>query len=40
MTLGSGFRRNDAHGEAFAKAFQCKSGDAMVRDGEKQVKIW
>ncbi len=24
----------------FAKAFQCKSGDAMVRDGEKQVKIW
>ncbi|GAA0707789.1 M13 family metallopeptidase [Dyella marensis] len=26
--------------EAFAKAFQCKPGDAMVRDGEKQVKIW
>ena len=24
----------------FANAFQCKSGDAMVRDGEKQVKIW
>jgi putative endopeptidase len=24
----------------FASAFQCKSGDAMVRDGEKQVKIW
>ncbi|WEN16505.1 M13 family metallopeptidase [Rhodanobacter sp. AS-Z3] len=24
----------------FAKAFQCKSGDAMVRDGAKQVKIW
>ncbi|MGH8158360.1 MAG: M13 family metallopeptidase [Rhodanobacter sp.] len=24
----------------FAQAFQCKSGDAMVRDGEKQVKIW
>ncbi|HEY8585430.1 MAG TPA: M13-type metalloendopeptidase [Rhodanobacter sp.] len=24
----------------FARAFQCKSGDAMVRDGEKQVKIW
>jgi putative endopeptidase len=26
--------------EAFAKAFQCKPGDAMVREGEKQVKIW
>jgi putative endopeptidase len=25
---------------AFAEAFQCKSGDAMVRDGDKQVKIW
>lgn len=25
---------------AFAKAFDCKSGDAMVRDGETQVKIW
>ncbi len=24
----------------FAEAFQCKSGDAMVRDGDKQVKIW
>ncbi len=24
----------------FAQAFQCRSGDAMVRDGEKQVKIW
>ena len=24
----------------FASAFQCKSGDAMVRDGEKEVKIW
>jgi putative endopeptidase len=24
----------------FARAFQCKGGDAMVRDGEKQVKIW
>ncbi|EIM01128.1 M13 family peptidase [Rhodanobacter denitrificans] len=24
----------------FARAFQCKSGDAMVRDGAKQVKIW
>ncbi len=25
---------------AFAAAFQCKSGDAMVRDGDKQVVIW
>ena len=25
---------------AFAKAFQCKPGDAMVRSGDKQVKIW
>ncbi len=24
----------------FARAFQCKSGDAMVRDGAKQVRIW
>jgi putative endopeptidase len=24
----------------FARAFQCKGGDAMVRDGGKQVKIW
>jgi len=24
----------------FAKTFSCKSGDAMVRDGDKQVKIW
>ena len=24
----------------FAKAFQCKAGDAMVRDADKQVKIW
>ncbi|HEY8327997.1 MAG TPA: M13 family metallopeptidase [Rhodanobacter sp.] len=24
----------------FARAFQCKGGDAMVRDGEKHVKIW
>ncbi len=24
----------------FATAFQCKAGDAMVRDGERQVKIW
>jgi putative endopeptidase len=26
--------------EAFASAFQCKSGDPMVRSGDKQVKIW
>ncbi|MBL0165453.1 MAG: peptidase [Xanthomonadales bacterium] len=25
---------------AFAAAFECKSGDAMVRDGDTQVKIW
>ncbi len=25
---------------AFAAAFQCKPGDAMVRDGDKQVVIW
>ncbi|TDR48454.1 endothelin-converting enzyme [Tahibacter aquaticus] len=25
---------------AFAEAFECKSGDRMVRDGDKQVKIW
>ena len=25
---------------AFAQAFGCKSGDAMVREGDKQVKIW
>lgn len=25
---------------AFAAAFECKPGDAMVRDGEKQVVIW
>jgi putative endopeptidase len=24
----------------FAKAFQCKAGDAMVRNGDTQVKIW
>ncbi|MET0519388.1 MAG: M13 family metallopeptidase [Burkholderiaceae bacterium] len=24
----------------FAKAFSCKAGDAMVRDGDKQVIIW
>ena len=24
----------------FAKAFSCKPGDAMVRSGDKQVKIW
>ena len=26
--------------DAFAKAFDCKVGDAMVRDGERKVKIW
>jgi putative endopeptidase len=26
--------------DAFAAAFQCKPGDAMVRSGDKQVKIW
>ncbi|MBA2078934.1 M13 family metallopeptidase [Rhodanobacter sp. PCA2] len=25
---------------AFAQAFQCKAGDKMVRDGDRQVKIW
>jgi putative endopeptidase len=25
---------------AFANAFQCKAGDAMVRDAQTQVKIW
>ena len=25
---------------AFAEAFSCKAGDAMVRGGDKQVKIW
>ncbi|MEO8461047.1 MAG: M13 family metallopeptidase [Dokdonella sp.] len=25
---------------AFAQAYSCKTGDAMVRDGETQVKIW
>ncbi len=25
---------------AFAQAFQCKVGDAMVRDGDKRVQIW
>jgi len=25
---------------SFAQAFECKAGDAMVRDGDKQVKIW
>jgi putative endopeptidase len=25
---------------AFAQAFQCKPGDAMVRSDDKQVKIW
>jgi putative endopeptidase len=26
--------------DAFAAAYQCKPGDAMVRSGDKQVKIW
>ncbi|MBN8480597.1 MAG: peptidase [Xanthomonadales bacterium] len=26
--------------DAFAQAFGCKQGDAMVRSGEQQVKIW
>ena len=25
---------------AFAQAFSCKAGDAMVRDGDKQIVIW
>ena len=25
---------------AFAKAFQCKPGDPMVRPADKRVKIW
>ena len=25
---------------AFAAAFQCKAGDAMVRDGERRIAIW
>jgi putative endopeptidase len=25
---------------AFAAAFKCKAGDAMVRGGDKQVVIW
>jgi len=25
---------------AFAKAFQCKDGDPMVRSGDKRVQIW
>ena len=36
------FRANGAPSNMpeFARAFQCRSGDAMVRDGGKQVKIW
>jgi putative endopeptidase len=36
------FRANGAPSNmpAFAKAFECKPGDAMVREGEKQVVIW
>jgi putative endopeptidase len=25
---------------AFARAFQCKPGDPMVRSGDQQVNIW
>jgi len=25
---------------AFAAAFGCKAGDAMLRDGDRQVVIW
>ena len=25
---------------AFAAAFQCKAGDALVREGDAQVVIW
>jgi putative endopeptidase len=26
--------------EAFARAFQCKAGDRMVRDGDRRIQIW
>ncbi len=26
--------------EAFAKAFDCKAGDKMVRDGDRRIQIW
>jgi putative endopeptidase len=26
--------------DAFAKAFDCKEGDAMVNSGDKKVVIW
>ncbi|MFZ9348910.1 MAG: M13-type metalloendopeptidase, partial [Arenimonas sp.] len=26
--------------EAFAAAFQCKTGDAMVRSGDERIAIW
>ena len=26
--------------DSFAKAFDCKAGDAMVNSGEKKVVIW
>ncbi len=26
--------------DAFAKAFSCKEGDAMVNSGDKKVVIW
>jgi len=36
------FRANGAPSnlDAFANAFQCKAGDAMVRGGDKKVTIW
>jgi putative endopeptidase len=36
------FRANGAPSnmDAFAAAFQCKPGDAMVRSGDKKVVIW
>ena len=36
------FRANGAPSnlDAFATAFQCKTGDSMVRSGDKKVAIW
>ena len=36
------FRANGAPSnlDTFAAAFQCKTGDAMVRSGDKKVTIW
>jgi putative endopeptidase len=38
----SDFRTNGAVSNmpAFAAAFHCKPGDAMVRDGEQRILIW